>query len=40
MEEDIKNLTRLVFECAACHKIFDEPGICMNCDIVLKAKAA
>jgi rRNA maturation endonuclease Nob1 len=39
-EENKKNFTKLMFQCEACNKVFDEPGMCIECDIVLKAKAA
>ena len=37
--EEEENLTKLVFACAICNKVFKEPGMCDKCDVALKAKA-
>ena len=31
---------KAIFACLACKAIFKDPGMCPNCDMVLKKKAA
>ena len=33
-------VTKLIFECSICRRVFKDPGVCNKCDVVLKAKAA
>ncbi|MBI2084839.1 MAG: hypothetical protein HYT70_04505 [Candidatus Aenigmarchaeota archaeon] len=30
--------TQLVFECTVCKKLYKKPGVCNQCDVILKAK--
>jgi len=36
----MKNLTKLVFKCNKCHRIYELPGLCKKCEISLVAIAA
>lgn len=38
MEEIIGKYTQLLFECSVCKKVYKKPGMCQQCDIVLKLK--
>jgi hypothetical protein len=30
--------TQLVFECAVCEKVYDNPGMCQACKVMLKPR--
>jgi len=38
IEELVGKKTQLLFECAICKKIYKEPGMCQQCDLLLKIK--
>ncbi len=41
MAEEIKHVgekTQLIFECAVCKKVYKQPGMCAECQLVLKPK--
>lgn len=35
-----EEMEKMVYACLACKAIFKEPGMCSNCNLVLKKKAA
>ncbi|MBI1972320.1 MAG: hypothetical protein HYS53_03395 [Candidatus Aenigmarchaeota archaeon] len=35
-----ENMTKLVFACQMCEKMYKKPGMCKGCNVVLKPKAA
>ena len=37
-EELVGAYTRLLFECAICKRVYKKPGMCQQCDVVLKLK--
>lgn len=39
-EHEEENMTKLVFACRVCEKMYKKPGMCRSCDVVLKPKAA
>jgi len=39
-QDKSENMTKLIFACQVCEKMYKKPGMCKSCDVVLKPKAA